>query len=88
MPCAPLPTMTLCCVGGGGATGDILAPLPAQELNPGTDTPNENYLSRVKCQEHVLKDGGTRSSTGAGVTVQQTVHQSKRPENLRNNDIF
>lgn len=40
-PCAPPPTMTLCCVSAGGATGDTLAPLPAWELNPRTTTPSE-----------------------------------------------
>lgn len=44
MPCAPPPTMTLCCVSAGDATGDIWAPLPVLELKPRTARPSEQHL--------------------------------------------
>ncbi|KAM8879849.1 ral guanine nucleotide dissociation stimulator-like 1 isoform 2-T2 [Spinachia spinachia] len=44
MPCAPPPTMTLCCVGAGEATGDVCAPPPVPELNqPRAIAPSEEH---------------------------------------------
>lgn len=45
MPCAPPPTMTLCCVGAGRTTGDIWAALPVLELSPRAVSLSEQHLS-------------------------------------------
>lgn len=43
--CVPPPTMTLCSVSDGEATGDVLAPLPALEMQPRPALPSEKCLS-------------------------------------------
>lgn len=42
--CVPPPTTTLCSVSDGEATGDVLAPLPAPEMQPRTPMPSEKCL--------------------------------------------